>query len=277
MTKLRAIKPVNMRGADAGTVSTDLPEFDWLDPSLLFVEDDYQRGLSDKSLRMIRRIAANWNWAKIKPAICVRSGNRIVIIDGQHTALAAVSHGGIAKIPVMIVDAKTIKERADAFISQNRDRLALTPMHLHYAAVAAGDEIAVAVDQACKKAKVTILRAPKGAIAKHQVGETVSVGIISRIVAKVGIHHGARVLKVLVDAKRAPIAAHEVAAVYELLFDPKYRSKVDAFDLVTVVRSKPMETWRADAWRLVASTGMPRRQALAAAWFRALNRSKRDG
>lgn len=272
MSMIRPIKAMSMRAVAPGVVNTKLPEFDWIDPSELCVEEEYQRGLSPKSLTMIRHIAASWSWAKIKPAVCVRSGNRLVVIDGQHTAIAAVSHGGIPKIPVMIVDAKTIKERAAAFISQNRDRLALTPMHLHYAAVAAGDEIAVAVQQACEKAKAVILRHPIGAKGQYRVGQTLAIGIISRIVAKIGVFQGARVLKVLVDAKRAPLSAHEIAAVYELLFDPKYRDKVEAFDLVTVIRSKTMEEWRGVASRLTA-TGMPRRQATAAAFFKALRRA----
>lgn len=220
----RPIVALPLTGVTPAVIESDKPQFDWIDPAELCVEDIYQRDLSPKSLTMIRQIIANWNWAKIKPAICVRTGNRLVIIDGQHTAIAAVSHGGIPKIPVIIVDAKTVKERAAAFLSQNRDRLALTPMHMHFAAVAAGDEIAIAVAEACAKAKVIILPHPRGSLGKWKVGETVAVGIISRIIAKIGVFQGARVMKVLVDAKRAPISAHEIAAVHELMFDPKYKN-----------------------------------------------------
>lgn len=275
--KYRAVTPLpagTLRGIEPAPVSTDEPKLDWLDPRSLCVEEDYQRELSRNSIAMIRRIIENWSWAKIKPAICVGVGNRLVVIDGQHTAIAAASRGDIAKIPVMIVDAKTVKERAEAFVSQNRDRLALTTMHMHYAALAAGEEIAVAVNQACAKAKARILRHPPGTGGAYKIGDTFAVGIIGKIVSKIGAHQGGRVLKVLVDAKRAPLSAHEIGAVYELLFDAKYKGKVDQFDLVTIVRSKPMEQWRAEAWSLV-SEGLPRRQATAAAWFRALSKGRR--
>lgn len=277
---LNKIRPVaalpkgTLRGVEPSADIGKPPQLDWVEPKSLCVEEDYQRDLSQRSIGMIRRIVAGWRWSKIKPVICVRVGNRLAVIDGQHTAIAAASHGGIDKIPVMIVEAASVKERAEAFISQNRDRLALTPMHMHFAALAAGDEIAVAVDQACRKAGVTILRTGKGERGVYRVGETLAIGIIGRIVSRIGVHNGAKILKVLVDAKRAPIAAHEIAAVQQLLFDAAYKGKVDPFDLATMLRSKPMEEWRAIAWALVP-TGLSRRQALAAALFNALH--KRGG
>lgn len=270
MSKLRTIQAINTRGIVPAVLEAERPKLMWVDPTTLYVEDDYQREIVSNSIWMIRKIVTNWNWAHIKAAICVRdASDRLVVIDGQHTAIAAVSHGGIDKIPVMVVEAKTVKDRAAAFISQNRDRLALTPMHIHHAAVAAGDEVAVAVAAACARVKATILRCPRGQKAKYKVGETFAVGIITRIVSRVGVHHAARVLKVLIDAKRAPLSAHEIAAVYQLLYDDKYRGKVEAFDLVTVIRSRPMDDWRARAWQLVAS-GTARREATAAVWFKAL-------
>jgi hypothetical protein len=262
-----------MRGVEKAKIDGARPSLEWMDPRSLVVETDYQRDLAPRSVTMIRKIVANWSWAKIKPAICVKVGNRIAVIDGQHTVIAAVSRGDIEKIPVMIVKADTVKERAAAFISQNRDRLALTPMHLHYAALAAGDEIAVAVDEACRKAKVTILRQSRGLDGKYRVGETFAIGIISTIVAKVGVNAGARVLRVLVDAKRAPLSAHEIRAVRDLLFDPEYKGKFDTYDLVTLIRSRGMEDWRARAQKFIAA-GVPRRRATAACWFRELRRGR---
>jgi hypothetical protein len=269
----RRIAAIPLRGVEVKPVSKAKPELDWMDPRELVVEADYQRDLSAKSIGMIRRIAANWSWSKIKPAILVRVGNKLTVIDGQHTAIAAVSRGDIAKIPVMIVPAETLRERADAFLSQNRDRLALTPMHMHYAALAAGEEIAVAVAEACRKAKVTVLRNPPGA-GYYKVGDTMAIGIIRRVVARIGAHQGGKVLKVLVEAKRAPLVAHEIAAVHELLFDPELKGTIEIFDLVTVIRSKSMNEWRAKAWQLVADGGESRRQAIASAWLTALKKKR---
>jgi hypothetical protein len=273
MATIRQVKPLNMRGVEPAALNSTKPRFEWVDPGTLFVEETYQRGIAESSLTMIRKIVGRWNWAHIKPPVCVKDAKgRLVVLDGQHTAIAAISHGGIPKIPVMIVEADTVQARATAFISQNRDRIALTPMHIHYAALAAGDEVAVAVNEACRKSGASILRYPRGSQGVYKIGETFGIGVISRIIKTVGAHQGSRVLKVLIDAKRAPLPAHEIAAVSLLMFDPQYKGKVDLFDLVTAIRSKTVAEWVAAAAK-ISSTGIPRRTALAVAWKRAVDRA----
>lgn len=263
MTTVRQIRPLNMRGIDAAAIASAKPRFDWVDPQTLFVEESYQRGLAENSVTLIRKIVGRWNWAHIKPPVCVRdSKGRLIVLDGQHTAIAAASHGNIPKIPVMIVEADSVKARATAFISQNRDRIILTPMHMHFAALAAGDEIAVAVDEACRKSKVTILKASRGTTGIYRVGETFAVGVITRLVKQHGVNATARVLRVLVDAKRAPVPAHEISAVAQLLFAPEHKGQVEAFDIATVIRAKTVDHWKARASKAVEA-GAKRSAALA--------------
>src|SRR5262249_49633203 len=89
-------------------IGTDIPAFEWVDPKTLHVEESYQRKIPDKSRKLIRHIVASWHWAQMKPPICVRDEKkRLLVIDGQHTAMAAASHKGIKEIPVMIVAGKT--------------------------------------------------------------------------------------------------------------------------------------------------------------------------
>jgi hypothetical protein len=273
MSTIRQIQPLNMRGVEPAAIKSAEPIFEWVGPGELYVEESYQRGIVANSLTMIRKIVSRWNWAHIKPPVCVRdSKGRLVVIDGQHTAIAAASHGGLPKIPIMIVQADSVQARAAAFISQNRDRIALTAMHMHYAALSAGDEVAVAVDEACRKSGASIVKYPKGSRGVYKPGETFGVGVVTHIVKARGVHQGAKVLKILIDAKRTPIPAQEIAAVAHLMFEPEYRGKVDLFDLVTTIRSKSIEDWKAIAAK-VASTGISRRTALAVAWKRAMDRA----
>ncbi|MDB5620540.1 DUF6551 family protein [Tardiphaga sp.] len=272
MSTIRQVKALNMRGIEPAVITSEKPLFEWVNPGSLYVEETYQRGIAENSLTMIRKIVGRWNWAHIKPPVCVRDAKgRLVVLDGQHTAISAVSHGGIPKIPVMIVEANSLQARATAFISQNRDRIALTPSHIHFAAVAAGDELAVAVDDACKKSGACIVRHPRGSKGVYKIGETFGIGVITRIVKIRGVFQTARVLKVLIDAKRAPLPAHEIAAVSMLLFEPEYKGKVDPFDLVTVIRSKTVQEWQAAAAKVMA-TGTSRRTAIAVVWKRAVDR-----
>lgn len=269
MTTIRAIKALSMAGVEPANIQSQEPTFQWVNPSILFVEEAYQRSIAENSVTMIRKIVGRWNWSHIKPPVCVKDGKgRLVVLDGQHTAIAAVSHGGIKKIPIMLVRADTVEQRAQAFISQNRDRLAVTSLHMHYAAVAAGDEIAVAVDQACRKAGIAILKNPRGPRGAYRVGETFAVGIITGAVKRFGVNAVARALKILVEAKRAPVPAHEFAAVCILLFDSEHKGSVDPFDLVTVIRSRTVLEWRSVA-AAAASRGGSIRSALALAWKRA--------
>src|SRR5581483_1913593 len=165
MVALRPIAPlraVSMQGVTLAPVAGALPELAWAKPTDLFVEPDYQRDLSDRSITLIRRIAANWKWAHVKPCICAKVAGKLMVIDGQHTAIAAATRGDIAFVPVMVVEAAQTRDRAMAFLGQNRDRVALTALHMHHAAAAAGDEIAVAVVEAAKRARVEILRYQNG-------------------------------------------------------------------------------------------------------------------
>src|SRR3954469_14527022 len=115
MSTIRQIKPVNMRGVEPAAVSEQKPQFQWVDPTTLYVEETYQRGIAENSLTMIRKIVGRWNWAHIKPPVCVKdSKGRLVVLDGQHTAIAAISHGDIPRMPIMVVQADTIEARAAA-------------------------------------------------------------------------------------------------------------------------------------------------------------------
>lgn len=264
MKPIAALPAVTMRGITPAKVGDDLPELIWVSPVELFTEGEYQRDLSERSLSMVRRIVAGWQWSKIKPVICARVGGKLMALDGQHTAIAAATLG-IKKIPAMVVIAKTVKDRAEAFIGQNIDRVNLTPAHIHFASLAAGEEIAVAVDQACRKAGVTILRCPKGPT-PYKLGETLTVTLIHRIVKRYGVNFAARVLKVLVDAKRAPLMSPEIGAVAILLREEQFKGKFETFDLVTALRADPLEKWLLRAEKRIAA-GAKRRNALAEALF----------
>src|SRR4051812_39902397 len=81
--------------------------FEDVDPTRLYVDDQYQRALSRKSHALIRKIVANWDWGRFKPPVVAEEEYGFDVIDGQHTAIAAASHPGITKIPVMIIEAPT--------------------------------------------------------------------------------------------------------------------------------------------------------------------------
>jgi hypothetical protein len=250
---------------------TDRPVFMDVDPRSLLIEASYQRELSDKSLTLIRKIATAWDWRRFRPPVVVMSDDGGLILDGQHTAIAAASRGDLPTIPIMLVDAADVRERAAAFVGLNKDRLALTPMQLHHAAVAAGDEAAVTVEQVCGRAGVTLVRAMYGGY-RWKPGDTYAIGAIRSLVDRRGAMVSRQLLEILAKAP-PPIGSHDVKAVEFLFTDPDHRDQLEplagegAADVLAAI-SATAATAERDAKVLAASLCVPLWKALAITWFK---------
>lgn len=276
MDSLRPIASLPIPNITPNAVSTSHPEFKWVRPDALLVEEAYQRDLGDKSIRLIRKIVAGWDWTAMKPPICARrSDGALVVIDGQHTAIAAASHPGIDQIPVMIVAADTVADRATSFVKHNADRIAMTSTQVHFAALAAGDEVALAMRDACQRAGARLLRNPPSA-GVFKVGDTMAVVGIRTLTERRGVAFMARVLGILVEAKRAPLASAEIWAVSSLLSEPEWRGTFDSDDLAVLIRTKSAKDWEAHAEVNVRKgLKMPMHKALAIDWFKSVPKRRR--
>ena len=137
MTSYRSIKPLPMPDVTPGGADMPEPKFERVDPASLMVDETYQRNLSERSVRLIRKIVARWDWRTFMPPVVVKTKDGLHVIDGQHTAIAAASHPAIKQIWVQVVRADDVEDRARAFLGRNRDRITVTPTQLHVAAVAA--------------------------------------------------------------------------------------------------------------------------------------------
>lgn len=266
MSVLRKIQPIGMPNIQPNEIKDNKISMIWVKPTDLYVEPQYQRNITGRSITLIRKLVAGWDWARVKPPICGKSGGKLFVVDGQHTAIAAACHPGIDKIPVIVVPNLNLKERAGSFIGHNRDRLQITPLQMHYAAVAAGDEIAIALQEAAVKSGVNILKYPP-AHGIFEMGDLICISIASGIVKKRGVNGAARAFKILVKAKRAPISASELKAVALLLWGDKKKA-IDEADLSTVIRSKSIKDWNHKAARLKEKTPMSIAHALAALWLK---------
>ena len=202
---LRAIKPIPLIGLTVKDISSYPPRFDWADPKTLLVEDEYQRRLTKRSITLIRKIAVGFDWLHIKPPVCARgAGAKLCVVDGQHTAIAAASRG-VAKIPVMIVEAPEMARRARAFVAHSTDRLNVTPLRLFASRLAAGDRCfgRSAGRESCRRQPMPCQPDGQWHVerGRHTKG---MVNGVERLVAKFGEEKALRVLKTLVAAKRAP-------------------------------------------------------------------------
>lgn len=211
-------------------------------------------------MRLIRKIVAGWDWSAYKPPVVVSVDGGFHVLDGQHTAIAAASHGGIQQIPVLVVQAVSEMDRARAFVAHNRDRIAMTSQALHHAMVAAGDEDAVTIEQVCSRAGVRVLRSPpwNGAYA---AGDTLAIGAIGLLCRKRHAMGARKVLDVLAAARLAPITADHIKAVESLIFDQD-NDGINLDKIAAQLLSAPVEIMR-EAEQLAAAKSWQRWRALA--------------
>lgn len=181
------------------------------------IDEAYQRELSARGMRLIRRIAERWDWNSYKPLSVASAGDgRYEVIDGQHTAIAAASTGAIETLPCLVLSAETVAERARAFVGINSERLALTPYALFRARVAAGDAEAVAVQNAVSAADVELRQA-------FSVHEEPPAGSLSCVSSLLQIQRACapgvleRALKACKAAEFAPVPSQALKAVARLL------------------------------------------------------------
>lgn len=201
---IRPVAPLALSGLQRAPVSTTVPGIVWRAPSELQVEGAYQRELTPRSLRLIRKIVSEFDWAKFKPPIAVSCGDGLRVIDGQHTAIAAATHGGIEKIPVFVVDGETVAERAQAFVAHNRDRINVSALEIFHAEIAAREPLAFGILKIVYECGGDIPRTlPRRD--KCEPGQLVCVGELKKIVREMGQQGLRRVVTVLVKSQQAPI------------------------------------------------------------------------
>lgn len=270
----RAISAMAVPGVEPSAAVTAAPVFEWVDPRSLLVDEAYQRNLSERSVALIRKIVGAWDWRRFKPPVVARTGDGCFeVIDGQHTAIAAAGHPNLVEIPVMVVEAADQAQRAAAFVGHNRDRIALTVTQMHAAALAAGDEDAVTLDQVCARAGVRVLKNPPGNGA-FKPRETLAVSSVRALISRRGAMRARMVLEVLANAECAPISASGIKAVEMLLHDPEYMGSVEAADVTTAIRAMGSEADQ-EAKVFAAAHSVPLWRALGVILFRRSRRGRR--
>jgi hypothetical protein len=218
-------------------IDTSPPLIRLVHPSALFIDPKYQRDLSDRSIRLIGKIVKAWDWKAFKPPICAEVDGQLHVLDGQHTAIAAVTHGGISELPVMIVEADEENARASAFVKHNRDRISVTATQLHAALVQAGDQDALTIAQACERAGVRVLKNPPPN-ARFKPGDTMAISTLQHVAGRRYAKGLREVPDVCVASGAAPIGAHLIRAVEALLFEQEYKGEIAADRIATVIQAK---------------------------------------
>lgn len=279
MDNVRVISPVSIAGLVPNTPNTGMPIFELVRPSELYVDPTYQRNVGDRGMRQIRRIIENFEWTKYKPPICAyaeHEGQTILkVLDGQHTAIAAASNPNIDTIPIMIVEAESTIDQAKAFIGQNTDRLGVTTLQLHQAALAAGDEDAQTIELVCARANVQLLKTTN-AYTGTGSRQTIAIKQIEAMIGRHGPVVSREILEVLANADRGPLTAPQIKAVEALLTDPEYREKITGDDLTEAIIDL-LTTAEEEAKLLAVTHKIQFWKALAITWFRKCKKRRQTG
>lgn len=183
------------------------PKVAWLNIDQLVIDETYQRALSSNGLRLIRRLVETWDWNCFKPlSVAPLDDGRYEVIDGQHTAMAAATHGSIEMLPCLVLSAETRAARSAAFVGINRDRITLTPYALYRAKLAAEDPEAVAVDEALALSGGTLLEVVPYET-EVPVGAVACIATLIQIVRRGGKNRLARLMKMSIAAGIGPVPA----------------------------------------------------------------------
>ena len=219
--KLRKVEPI-AEGYNRKLARNPIPpppKIAWLRLDELVIDESYQRDLSFRGRALIRRLVENWDWNCFKPLSVARcEGGGYEIIDGQHTAIAAATHGAIETLPCLVLDAATLAQRSKAFIGINRDRVALTPFALFRARLAAEDPEALAVDMALTSVGATLIESVNNnGDSDGRQGLVACVGTLLQIVRHAGAPRLKRILNVCIAAGISPIPSTIIKGLDEIM------------------------------------------------------------
>lgn len=177
----QAVRRVDISGRDRfDLVDQPSPMVDWVRIDRLVIDPDYQRDINAGGWSNIKKIAADFRWSRFSPLLCAPvDGGMFSIIDGQHRAHAAAMCG-IEAVPAMIVPVAKA-EQARAFSAVNANHTRVSQFHIYRAALAAGDESAIAARDAVEAAGCRLMTAYRSSSHKKP-GEVYAVALIRQMI-----------------------------------------------------------------------------------------------
>jgi hypothetical protein len=165
----------------------------------LKIDDTYQRSIdTEASQKLIRRIAANWDWRMCLPLVVSRREGGLYVIDGQHRLAAAQLRSDIPFLPCCLTTYGSVAEEAAMFVAMNRTRRAINRLDDFHAATAGGDEDALAVRELIIGAGFKVAR--RTGSQSWVPGEVAFTASVEKVRRKHGDAICARALRLMAEA-----------------------------------------------------------------------------
>lgn len=184
MTTLTPLSPLTFKQTPVPSPDIGVPgEFEWIPTDHLYIDPIYQRAIMSAGTKNIFGMVEGFSWSLFAPLIVApRDKNKFAIIDGQHRAIAAVTHGGITKLPCLVLRC-SIADEAKAFAVINGMVTKVHALMIFRARVAAGDRQAKTLAAVCADGGAKIAPYPK---TNCDAGETMAVGTLLVCLEKFG-------------------------------------------------------------------------------------------
>ena len=119
-------------------------DFQWIDKSLLLVDEDYQRSRLNQS--RINKMAAQWSWVLCGALSVALRGKYYYVMDGQHRKLAADKRSDVQELPCVIFTLDSKSEEASSFVSLNSQKTAVAGVDRFRAMIVAEDKSAIGLN-----------------------------------------------------------------------------------------------------------------------------------
>lgn len=257
------IEPITGLDIVPNKVRSKSPDPITIRPEECYVDREYQRSLSRSSMRLIHKIVTDWDWTKFKaPIVTKDEQGRYLIIDGQHTAIAAATHPDIDKIPALFVPLTDVADQAKSFIGHNTARIPVSSLDLYHARITAGEELVVQANKILNENGITVVRSLQGRNHQWLANQTMATSTILKILDKHGLPKFVPVVEFIQQCAFSPISADHWRFVEGLLAIPSTDQPYTPSMMLEVIKATHQQDAINEASKIAASMEVPKWQGL---------------
>lgn len=138
----------DLTGAQRAAIASEIereryrPSFHWAKPADLYVDETYQRPLSEERVWLI---ATTFTWRLYDPLWVADRGHKYYVVDGRHRLAAASILGPklIPEIPIQVRRTANIEEEARTFVELQEKRRKITSAQRFAAKLIFRDPLAI--------------------------------------------------------------------------------------------------------------------------------------
>lgn len=203
------------------------------------VDESYQRTPSYAGIRLIKKMVNKWDWRLFKPPIVVKSisdGNEnFMVVDGQHTIIAALTRGDIESIPVLLFNETSTQSQAISFVGHNTERTKVAAARLFYSKVEAGDENCIEIKNFMEDLGIYFVDTYK-----YELGEIASPNYFISLYNKLTMIQMQTIIQICLNAKLAPIFRGHLSLAKSAIWDNSF-GEITTMEVVTALAEMKKE------------------------------------